>query len=150
MKQKTQSLHAEQGLTLVEVLISIAILAVAIMSVFSIYTQCIVEIRRAKNRTLATRYAQMMMEMITSTPHDIPYYHGLTTAGVLPQHNPVRDDVLKWAQILQTFPTNAVGTISVVDDVYASLVTVAVRYGDYGREMTNTLMLKIPRKRIYP
>ncbi len=139
-------MKAERGLTLIEVLISVAILAATIMSVFTIYTQCIVEIRRAKNRTLASHYAQMMMEMIASSPHSISHYHGLTTQQSFPQQNSVRDDMLKWAQTLQTFPGNAVGAISVTLETYSHLVTVEIAYQNYGRETTSVLKLKMPGK----
>jgi prepilin-type N-terminal cleavage/methylation domain-containing protein len=137
--------YHERGFTLVEVLVALAILAVAIMSVFAIYTQCTVEIRRAKNRTLATNCVQQMMEMICSTPHAFSNYDGLTTASDPPASNPVKADLLSWQSALQTFPTQAIGTISVGDEPYASLVTVEVKYDNYGRTTTTTLVLKIAK-----
>jgi prepilin-type N-terminal cleavage/methylation domain-containing protein len=139
-------LHTERGFTLIEVLISVAILAAAMMSVFTIYTQCIVEIRRAKNRTMATNAAQMMMEMIASSPHAVLSYHGLATTTDPPAGNPARNDLLVWKSALQAFPTSAIGTISVVDELYSNVVTVQVSYDAYGKNTTNTLSLKI-RKR---
>ena len=139
------SLCNERGFTLVEVLVALAILTVAIMSVFAIYTQCTVEIRRAKNRTIATNCAQQMLEMICSTPHALSNYHGLTTTADPPAGNPVRDDLLRWQAALQTVPTRAVGTISVGDELYARLVTVEVKYDNYGRATTTTLALKITK-----
>ena len=139
-------LNANQGFTLIEVLIAIAILAVAVMGVFMVYTQCTAEIRRAKNRTTATNYAQQMMEMVASTPYDILNYHGLTTLTDPPTDNPVRADLLRWKANLQTFLTNAVGTIAVVKDQaisHAILVTVTITYENYGRKATSTLSLKI-------
>jgi prepilin-type N-terminal cleavage/methylation domain-containing protein len=142
-------INTEKGFTLIEVLIAVAILTVAVMSVFMIYTQCTVEIRRAKNRTIATNYAQQMMEMISSTPYNIFYYHGLTTTSDPPADNPVRDDLLRWKAALQTFPTRATGIISVVADQespHSIVVTVKITYDNYGREVTNTLSLKIARR----
>ena len=74
----------QEGFTLIEVLVAIAILAVAIVTVFGIYSYCMVEIRRAKLRTVATNCGQQMMEMICSTPHDISNYHDLTTDLIPP------------------------------------------------------------------
>lgn len=146
MKKDSQKVTCEQGLTLIEVLISVAILATAIMSVFTIYSQCMVEIRRAKNRTLATQYNQMMMEMIISSPHDVFHYNGLNTSSVPFEDNLVREDVLKWARTLNTFPTSASGKISVVEESYSNLVTVELQYGDYGRKTTNILTLKVEKQ----
>jgi prepilin-type N-terminal cleavage/methylation domain-containing protein len=141
-----QYIIPERGLTLIEVLVSVAILGTAIMSVFTIYTQCIVEIRRVKNRTIATNAAQMMIEMISSSPYAVSNYHGLTTATEPPVDNPVRNDLLAWKSALQTFPASAIGTISVVDELYSHLVTVEISYNDYGRKTTNTLSLKIGKR----
>jgi len=137
----------QEGFTLVEVLVAVAILAFAIMTVFSIYSYCTVEIRRAKNRTIATNCAQQMMEMICSSPHDISNYQGLTTASTPPAGNPARADLLRWKSILQTsFPAQAVGTISVADEPYSIVVTVTIGYNNYGRETASTLSTKIAKK----
>jgi prepilin-type N-terminal cleavage/methylation domain-containing protein len=137
----------QEGFTLIEVLVAIAILAFAIMTVFSIYSYCMLEIRRAKNRTIATNYAQQMMEMICSTPHDISHYHDLTTASTPPLSNPVKADFLRWQSVLQlSFLSQAIGTISVVDEAYSRVVTVAIRYDNYGKEQTSTLSIKIAKR----
>ena len=139
-------LNTNQGFTLIEVIVAVAILAVAVMGVFMVYSQCTVEIRRARNRTMATNYAQQMMEMIASTPSDILNYHGLTTMTDPPTDNPVRADLLRWKANLQPWLTNAVGTIVVVKDQaisHAILVTVTITDENYGRRATSTLSLKI-------
>ncbi len=138
--------RAEQGFTLIEVLVAVVILAFAIMGVFSIYMQCTVEIRRARNRTTVTNCAQQMMEMICSTPHEITNYHGLTTASIPPMSNPVREDLLRWKSSLQALPAQAVGTISVENGLYSHIVNVQIIYDNYGRETTNTLSMKIAPK----
>ena len=136
----------QEGFTLIEVLVAVAILAVAIVTVFGIYSYCM-EIRRAKLRTVATNCGQQMMEMICSTPHDISSYHDLTTASIPPSNNPIRADFLLWRSALQTsFPTWVIGTISVVDEPYSKVVTVTIRYDNYGREMTSTLSMKVAKK----
>ena len=135
-----------KGFTLIEVLVSVAILGTAIMSVFTIYAQSIVEIRRAKNRTIATHAAQTMMEMVVSSPHAISHYHGLTTTTLPPDENPVSDDLLAWQSLLHTFPTSASGTISVGEDLAVQIVTVNITYEDYGRTTTTTLTLKLEKR----
>ena len=153
MLEKKIRRQSSQGFTLIEVLISVAILAVAMMGMFAIYTQILVEIRRVKNRTLATHAAQTMMEMIVSSPYDASLYHGLTTASDPLVGNPVRPDILAWGLSLDTFPTSAVGTISTVDDKKCfsiesqSLCTdivnidIEIHYNDYGLERTSVLSL---------
>ena len=136
----------QEGFTLIEVLVAIAILAVAIVTVFGIYSYCLVEIRRAKLRTVATNRGQQMMEMICSTPHDISNYHDLTTVSIPPSSNPIRADFLTWKSALQTsFPTWAIGTISVVHEPYSKVVTVTIRYDNYGRETISTLSMKVAK-----
>ena len=144
--KEMRRLLAERGFTLIEVLISVAILAAAIMSVFTIYAQCIVEIRRAKNRTMATNSAQMMMEMIASSPYAVSNYHGLATTTDPPAENPAKNNLLAWKSALQTFPTSAIGTISVVDELYSHVVTVKISYDDYSKRTVNTLSLKIGKR----
>ena len=137
--------HNSRGMTLIEVLISAAILATAIMSVFTIYSQCFVEIRRAKHRTLATNLTQMMMEMILASPHAPSAYHGFSTTDEPSSDNPIKNDLDVWKTALHTFPTSAVGAIEVVTEAYTYVVTVRIRYQDYGKTSTNTLSLHIAR-----
>ena len=143
MNKEKQAISAVRGLTLIEVLISMAILATVIMTVFSIYTQCIVEIRRAKNRTLATNFARMMVEMIVSSPHAPSHYDGLSTAVTPPGDNPASHDLLTWKTALDAFPTAAAGTISASLEQYSHLVSVEIRYEDYGKTTANTLSIRI-------
>jgi prepilin-type N-terminal cleavage/methylation domain-containing protein len=148
MERRKRARHRKdpRGFTLVEVLLSVAILGTTIMTVFTIYAQSIVEIRRARNRTIATHAAQTMMEMIVSSPHAISNYHGLTTITAPPIENPVRDDLLDWQSMLHAFPTSASGAISVGEDLSGQIVTVTISYEDYSRTTTTTLALK-PEKR---
>jgi hypothetical protein len=88
----------------------------------------------------------MMMEMIVSSPYHVSYYQGLSTSAALPEDNPVREDVLKWARTLNTFPTTANGRISVAEESYSNLVTVELEYGNYGRNTTNVLTLKVEKQ----
>jgi len=130
---------------LIEVLISVAILATTIMSVFTIYSQCFVEIRRAKNRTLATNLTQMMMEMIIASPYAPSSYHGLSTTEELSSDNPAKMDLDVWKTALHTFPTSAVGAIDVTTEAYTYFVVVHIDYQDYGRISTNTLSLHLAK-----
>jgi len=123
-----------------------AILAGAIMTVFSIYTQSLVEIRRAKNRTIATNFAQMMMETIVSSPYDAPSYTGLSTACALPETHPLSNDLLAWKRALDTFPTSAEGMITVAPGQHSHVITIEVRYDDYRKTTRSTLALKIRKK----
>ena len=145
MKHPPCRLHQPQGLTLIEVLISIAILAITIMSVFTIYSQCFVEIRRTKNRTLATNLTQMMMEMIIANPHAPSVYDGLSTTEAPSPDNPVKKDLETWKAALHTFPTSAVGVIDVTTETYTYLVVVQINYQDHGRISTNTLSLHLAK-----
>ena len=136
----------KHGFTLLEVLVAIAILAVTMMGVLTIYTQCTLEIRRAKHRTMATHYVQDMLEMIRSSPFDPRNYHELTTASAPPEDNPVRTDLLRWASALQRFPAQATGNISVVHDPetpYTMRVTVTLTYDNYGKESTTIVSVKM-------
>lgn len=146
MEHPPRRLHHPQGLTLIEVLISVAILATTIMSVFTIYSQCFVEIRRAKNRTLATNLTQMMMEMIIASPHVPSVYHGLSTNEAPSPDNPVKKDLETWKASLHTFPTSAVGDLDVSTEAYTYLVVVHITYQDYGRITTNTLSLHLAKQ----
>lgn len=145
MKHPPHHAHAAHGLTLIEVLISLAILATAIMSVFAIYSQCLVEIRRAKNRTLATNFAQMMMEMIISSPSPPSAYHGFRTTDEPPGDHPVKNDLHVWKAALHAFPTSAIGSIEATTEPYTYAVLVRIEYQDYGKTSTNTLSLHILR-----
>ncbi|GAK60755.1 Tfp pilus assembly protein PilV [Candidatus Vecturithrix granuli] len=145
MKYPPCRLQHPQGLTLIEVLISVAILATTIMSVFTIYSQCFVEIRRAKNRTLATNLTQMMMEMIIASPYAPSVYHGLSTNEEPSPDNPVKNNLDAWKASLQTFPTSAIGVIDVTTETYTYLVVVHIDYQDYGRISTNTLSLHLAK-----
>ena len=143
-----------RGFTLIEVLVAIAILATVFMTMFAIYTHTLIKVRRAKNRTLATNTAKMMMEMIISSPYDASIYHGLTTITTLSADHPVQADLLHWKATLETFPTMAVGIISALDsrecvqDRCTDIVTVnvAIRYQDYGGETTNALSVKLEKR----
>lgn len=145
MKHPSHQFHPSHGLTLIEVLISVAILATAIMSVFAIYSQCLVEIRRAKNRTLATNFTQMMMEMIVSSPYPPSAYHGFSTSEEPPADLPVKNDLHVWKTALQAFPTTAIGRIDVATEPYNYFVLVHLEYQDYGKTSVNTLSLHIAR-----
>jgi prepilin-type N-terminal cleavage/methylation domain-containing protein len=136
----------KHGFTLLEVLVSITILAVAMMGVLRIYTQCTLEIRRAKHRTMATHYVQEMLEMIRSSPFDLQNFHGLTTVSTPPEENPARTDLLRWASMLQMFPVPATGDISVIRDPatpYTMRVTVTLTYDNYGKESTTVVSVKM-------
>ena len=147
MRQKKQRrLHSEQGLTLIEVIIAVAILAATVMSSFAVYSQCIVEIRRAKNKTIATNLAQMMMEMISSSPYPVASYHELTSAADPSPQNPAYHDLLVWKANVETFPTSAIGSISVEDDPSFHVVTIEIRYDDYGKTTTSILSLRLDKK----
>lgn len=145
MRHPLYRLQYQQGLTLIEMLISVAILATTIMSVFTIYSQCFVEIRRAKNRTLATNLTQMMMETIIDSPHVPLIYHGFSTTEEPSSDNPVKKDLDAWKTALHTFPTSAVGAIDVTTETYTYLVIVHIDYQDYGRISTNTLSLHLTK-----
>lgn len=145
MKPGQHQSHTNHGLTLIEVLISVAILAATMMSVFVIYSQCLVEIRRAKNRTLATNFSQMMMEMIISSPYPPSVYHDLTTSEEPPADHPAKKDLEIWKTALQTFPTIAVGNIEVTTEPYTYVVLVNIEYHDYGKTSVNILSLHIAR-----
>lgn len=145
MRHPLCRLQHQQGLTLIEMLISVAILATTIMSVFTIYSQCFVEIRRAKNRTLATNLTQMMMETIIASPHVPLIYHGFSTTEEPSSDNPVKKDLDVWKTSLHTFPTSAVGAIDVTTEAYTYLVVVHIDYQDYGRISTNTLSLHLTK-----
>lgn len=153
MLEKKIRRQSSQGFTLIEVLISVVILTIAMMGMFAIYTQILVEIRRAKNRTVATHMAQTMMEMVASSPYDASLYHGLTTASDPPAGNPVRSDILAWGLSLDTFPTSAVGNISAIDDkkcfsiesqslcIDIVNIDIEIHYNNYGLERTSVLSL---------
>lgn len=138
----------QHGFTLLEVLIAISILGTAILSVFTIYTHCSLELQRARNRTIATQCAQQMIEFICSTPHDVTVYHGLQTTAVLAANHPARADLLAWQATLQHVLPDAVGTVTVGDDPdlpYTTRITVSINYANYRRPTTTTLVLKRPR-----
>ena len=145
-------LKPSKGFTLIELLIATAILGTAVISMFAIYSHIIVEIRQARNKTLATNMAQAMLEMIVSSPYNATLYHGLTTTTNPPEDNPARHDLLVWKTRLEDFPTNAVGRISAIRaETECSLdtcpdivrVDVTITYEDYGGETISSLSLKL-------
>ncbi len=151
----SRQMNAAGGFTLIELLISTVILSTAIMSMFSIYSHILVEIRQARNKTLATNLAQAMMEMIVSSPYDATRYHGLTTSLTPSDGNPVRHDLGVWKTQLDDFPTNAIGQISAIrTETVCSLnvcpdvvlVNVTITYDDYGGEANATLSMKLEPK----
>jgi prepilin-type N-terminal cleavage/methylation domain-containing protein len=134
------------GFTLIEVLIAITILATSIISMFAIYTHCILELRRARNRTIATNCAQQMLDMVLSLPDDVFGWNGVrTTAEAL--NNPlIRADVQAWQAALQTMLPGAGGELAVADDSdYTTRVSVTINYWNYKRFMKTTLSVNIPR-----
>ncbi|PIE32679.1 hypothetical protein CSA56_14420 [candidate division KSB3 bacterium] len=151
----TQNASASRGFTLIELLISTAILGTAVISMCAVYSHIVIEIRQARNRTLATNMAQAMMEMIASSPYDATAYHSLTTVTNPPEDNPVRDDILVWKTRLEDFPTSAIGRISAIRKAtVCSLdscpgiveVDVTITYEDYKGETINRLSLILEPK----
>ena len=85
----------QRGFTLIEVLVAITILAVVVLSMFEVYLHAIREIRRAKNRTVATNANQMILDRIATTPFDARRYHNASTASetvFLDQH--IKGDII--------------------------------------------------------
>ena len=140
---------SERGLTLIEVLVAVVILAATTMTIFTIYNQSMVDLRRAKNRTFATQAAQTMLEMILSSPYPASAYHGLTTASDAPTGHPAAGDWHTWKTILAAFPTAATGTIAVQENrlTYGNLALVTIMYSDYGRDATRTFALVVAKDR---
>ena len=141
----------QSGFTLLEVIISVAILAIAMMGVFTVYSQCTTEIRRAQYRTLVTACGQQMLDMIASTPHNIFVYHDFSTDSSPPDDSPVWSDLSVWQSRIHTLPTQAAGTISVVNDPdipHTTRVTVRITYDNYGRSAATTISMHVPQPQL--
>jgi len=139
----------QQGFTLIEVIVGVAILMVAMTGMFAIYSWCTVEVRRARHRTLVTLCAQQMMEMIVSTPQNVGAYHGFSTTSLPSASSPVSHDLHTWQTCIKSLPMPATGTIAVSDDPeipYAILVRVTILYENYGRSNTMVLSQKFPTR----
>ncbi len=141
--------HRQQGLTLIEMMIAVAILLTAMASVFTIYSWCTVEVRRARQRTLVALCAQQMMEKIASTPQDVWDYDGLSTGTSSSAENPVNADLQRWQACILELPRPATGRITVLDDPdtpYSNLVQTSIQYDNYGRDTTLMVSQKFPAR----
>ena len=155
--------RSNKGFTLLEVLVCVAILASIIMSMFAVYTHLTLEIRRSRNRTIATQAAQMIMETVIASPYDARVFHNLSSSVEPPSDSPVLADVLAWRNTLASFPI-AMGAQVRVEEVNAPFchdpddeeelalcprqlqVTVEIHYQDHGREATQELSLTLEPK----
>ncbi|PID56880.1 hypothetical protein CSB45_09450 [candidate division KSB3 bacterium] len=147
----------DTGFTFIEVLVCVVILAGVILTMFGVYTHVTMAILRSRNRSIAVRAAQMILERVLAGPHDARVYNGLTSETVLASDSPVFTEVLGWKHTLAAFPvrTNAHVTVDELPfcvDVATEegpltlcpkllKITVDIRYQDHGRDATQTLSL---------
>ena len=148
MKKSLQrTIRTQQGFTLIETMVAVAILMTAMAAVFTIYSWCTVEVRRARLRTLAALCAQHMMEKIASTPQDVWDYDGFSSSAPPSAENPVKADLQSWQACILELPRPARGRIAVLDDPdtpYSNLVRVSIRYDNYERDTTLMVSQKFP------
>lgn len=143
------NMHKHQGFTLIEVVIAVAILMTAMTAVFTIYSWCTAEVRRARQRTHVTLCAQRMLEMIASAPQHVLAYDGFSTTALPAAGNPVAGDLRTWQACVRELSRSATGQITVSDDPetpYATLVQVSIQYDNYGRETTLSISQKLPAR----
>ena len=147
------------GFTLIEVLVCVAILAGVVMTMFGVLTHLTIEIRRSRNRSIATQAAQMVMETIVAAPYDARVFHGLTSEETPPSDSLVSTDVLGWKNTLTAFPIKTVAQVAVEETPFCVdieteeesfalcpellQVTVEIHYQDHGREATQKLSLAL-------
>jgi prepilin-type N-terminal cleavage/methylation domain-containing protein len=139
----------QQGFTLIEVMVGLAILMMAMTGVFTIYSWCTAEVRRAQYRTLATLCARQMMEMINSTPYHVSAYDGFSTNSSPSTESSARTDLDIWQACIQHLPMPATGSIAVIDDIetpYSNVVQVTILYKNYGRDTTIGVSQKFPAR----
>ncbi|MCP4405424.1 MAG: prepilin-type N-terminal cleavage/methylation domain-containing protein [bacterium] len=155
----TPKFRPSAGFTLIEVLVCVAILASVIMTMFAVFTHLNLEIRRSRNRTLATQAAQMVLETIIASPHDAREYHGLTSETLPPPDSPVQTEILAWRNSFATFPVKTAAHVTVGEAPFCAAleteekslvlcrkllqVTVEIRYQNHGREAVQELSVTL-------
>lgn len=92
-----------KGFSLVELLISMTIMAIALLSIASMFATGYTDVTAGGKTTMVTAAARQMLEDIQSLPFnnlDELHNKGTSTVGDLPAANPEKDLVRKWRYAL--------------------------------------------------
>lgn len=128
MKTRNGRRIDDDGFSLVEALIAIAIFAMGILSVITMLDVGFNTTRLSRNMTTATELASSMMDRIRndSTSQNDPFtaninslmtYNGMNTNNAAPASAPASISFLQWqAQIQQNLPNGANGIVTVTQN----------------------------------
>lgn len=138
------SLKNNEGFSLVEVLVSITLLAVGLLGVASMQTTAISGNFFAQTGTEGVQLAQEMVDLIRTNGGTTPQlYNAIDTSGSCSGSEPALTDCTNWKASLQNSGLqNISGTVDIVTDTpvnNAATVTVKVKWGPSGNNRNVTL-----------
>lgn len=142
-------LRKQDGFTLIELMMAVAILLASMTAVLAMYSWCTTEVRRARQRTLAAACGQQMMEMMAASLHSLTAYDGFTTRAAPADANPALGDWQRWQRCVDQLSGAAAGRISVRDDgdiPFALRVDLTIQYENYGRAASLRLTRSFPHR----
>jgi len=143
------TLKNQKGFTLIEVLVSLTILAVGLLAVASMQTTAMSGNKISKEATIASELAEEMAERIRTNGGTTPaIYNNLTTGGDCTSLvEPAKGECLQWKERLtlnQSGLLNAVGTVGVSTETpipNAATITVTVIWSG-GKTVTYTTIME--------
>ena len=134
-KLEACSLGNEKGLTLIELMFSVLIMTLVLLSAFYVLSQAHYMSEESRNRLLALNAARTTLEAIKNTP--LAGVPNIATAGFVP------NDLPGGAIVIQTTPSPIGAATVATVTVTVSWVGVKSRAGDAARTLELTTMRSI-------
>lgn len=124
----------KSGFTLLEVLISIVILSIGLLTMANMQTTAMTGNTSARDMTIAVQLAEEMVDRIRVNAGDTPgIYNGIDTSGACGGADPALGDCTQWqARLAASGLSNATGTVNIVTNNpinKATTITVQVTWG---------------------